>query len=505
MNSFILPIPNLYQSVDRPIVVGVVKDLVEKRMLPGYNDLRIDSGIKKARAPGSTIQKGNRKPHIDNRTSIKVEVESEKGNLGGFYRSMQYNTQPIFNDSKLNVSIRPQYDTTIYVIKISVRSNSLSGLQLWANEVRLNKQMGRDRNIHDVKYSYALHNKTYDLLENIHNLRETVEGYGDTLAEYIKKHSHNSMTIIGAGDDHQLVYAETQLDILGLMPADDIEISEISEGVYEGSMVYSFSIDTPLGLIHNYPIMVHQSLMPMGFINQIKESRYVNVIVHSPLMRAYTTYVGKESDKVINIPAVDNKILNKYPSGYKPIVTALMCITNDPLLLNLRELGDISIDSDVLSAIKDFYSDKLTVPYESPFLLTIHKDNNLLDETYLRTDSDLNVYLNEEVDKRHVYRVSFCICVNPHMIPSTYCPLSELPDVREVIADSINGLGGPTVNVEVLPNDLTDERYLNNILPTIYNNTDGAYDDKRYRTGSGLIVNLRLVGVYLRAHRLKSE
>ena len=477
MQSFISAIPNLYQSVDRKVIYSITRDLRNRGWIPNYDRIEVAREGYQSSTRGGTTSKGTARKWKPNELQVRVDVETEPGPCNiAQQRAQEEYVSPIFQDRALGVKIVPQYDETIWSLSIKIRSTSRERLTLWANTVRLRNQRADDRMEHDLEYSFGLHAESHTLLKQIYELREGKHGDGLTIDEWISSRSLNSMSIVRAGDTSQIEYTENQIEVIGYFTVrPEPKITVVSEGIYEGTLQYTYTVNRPLGLMHYYPIMIHQQLMPYEYIKPLARD-YNNVLVFNPVMRGHTyaSKAGTCSFKTIAIPAMDKDFDGKYPPGYFPLFTALVCLEDGQPenMFNLNLLEDLELDYGILEVISESYAALSTKPYFSPFLLTLHAGDQLLTEGAIELTTDLDVKLLREVAPQKIYRVSFCLIGSPHrLIHGAWDAIAESHRLKALLAETINRIQTASGSHEVmlmnhylLPNDLGSEWYFQNVL-----------------------------------------
>lgn len=489
MPEFIAAIPNTYHSIDNKIFHSITRDLRNAEWLPNYRRMEVIRDGFKSKTRGSTIYKGTKRKWKHNDIQMKVSVSTESGpsNISHFRTSDGY-IEPIFQDKSIGIEIRPQYDERLFTMQFTVRSASRELLTSWSNLVRARTQRQDNRLEHSLEYSYTLETQSHQLLKQIYNMRETIAGYEETYPQWIDKHSSNSLSAVEAGNTFQLEYTEKQIEVIGYFGVKpEPEITEVQDGLWEGVMSYVFTANLPHALHHIYPIMTHQQLMPWKFLEEPQRD-YRNVMVFNPIMRGFTEVDRERTGLIntINIPSLDQGYTPSLPDGYYPLVTAMMQLDEDTdILCNLHDLEDVELDIGVLKILKNYYHQFLTQPYNSPFLVTLHSNRNLLQDNYIFVDHDLNVKLRKTIDKRRVYRVSFSIIVKPHRLShNAMVPLKDNTRVKALLADTINNIDDDMsytkelVNSWLLPNDFDDYFYLNNVLKSVQDGVRWGFESE---------------------------
>lgn len=479
MRSINLAIPNIYESVERKLFMRVIKDLVGEGLLPKYKRLRIWDHLEASKTPGTSANKRRTSTRLWTRNELQIRVDIDKSPGPSNIKAVKTFDEPVrpcFYDENLGITFRPQYYEEVVEMTIRVRGASKSNLQLWANQIELMKQRGIDRQTHDHQFSFGLNNDSYNLIQIFHTLRERNFAHGENFATYLHNYSSNNLTEVNSAGHKRLEFAEKVLGIEGYF-GDTPKIARVSTGLYEGTFSYTFTYFKPLGIVHTYPIMIHQQLVPEFLIDRNEED-YHNVYVESPLIRGFMDK-GLYSPGVIRVPYMDHYPITTFPTSFSPLVTFLIFLKGekDEVLFNLREVEDVEFDEELLDSIAEFYYNKLTIPFRGPLCLTLHRDNHLLEFDYLKVNSNLDVILTDNIDPRGVYRISLSITTAPHkVVGSSYDILQDRPRLRSALAaamNSVRGLYGNNhmVNQYTIPNDLTNSYYYTHVLPIIHNST----------------------------------
>lgn len=478
MPTFLSAIPNTYQSIDNKILRSITRDLRGEGWLPHFGRWQIVRPGHKPKTRGSTVKKGTTRKWQHNDVQMLVTVETEPGPVNiAHARTADNYIRPIFWDKRSGVRISPQYDEKVFTMTFNVRSASRERLTSWSNLVRAKHQRADDRVQHDLEYSYGLETQSHLLLEQVYKMKEKIAGYDHTYDEYVSRHSSNSLSVVSAGDSQQLEYLEKQIEVVGYFAVNpEPSIEEVEDGLWEGTMAYVFTANLPHALVHEYPIMIHQQVLPWKFLETTSRD-YRNVVVFNPLMRGFTEVNRDRSDLIhtISIPSMDQGYEAQVPDGYYPLVTAMMCITPDTdFLCNLHDLEDVELDRGVLKVLKDHYHMRMHQPYNTPFLITFHSGEFQMTENWVTVDHELNVRLNKPINLRNIYRVTLSVIIIPHRLSHhAMIPLKNNTRVKALLADTINNVDHDTlynkqlINTYTLPNDFDDRFYLSNVLPNI--------------------------------------
>ena len=479
---FVLPIPDVFSSVERPAIHSVVDTLISLHMVPNpsrkeFKDVLLKNAITpntaKDTQSASTVEGYNASDRL---LTVNIDTSSDDP-ITDWTSKAVLDNRPLFNDRSTGLSITPIYSQVKVNLNLEYSSTSLSFIKLWQSTVAENIRAGMTTVVNNLEYSITLPQGSYVWLEDMHNLIENKYGYGNTLSEYIAKHSLNELTVITSGSTAQLAISEYQIKVYSYMKSPyQVSIEESEPGIYKGSINFEFSYLKPHTVAHRYPIQVHQQIIDAKYMPQVDNS-ITNGVAMSPLLRGFTTFdKDRGPDIYLRVPSIDNFKLSGYPSYYRPIVTAMIEIDdNDPTMLcSLKELGDVSIDVDVLSVISDSLSDKVTIPYKTIFLVCVHIGNVLLDHHDVSCDTDLNIRTATPMSGRSIYRVSLCITTDFAVIDqSGIDPFNKDDDMVDSIVDTVNVINSNQskfnkgINVTVIPKDLNSKTFQTTVAPLI--------------------------------------
>ena len=261
----------------------------------------------------------------------------------------------------------------------------------------------------------------------IHENRESNLGYGQEFREYVTSYSSNKLTLISdmVGNDSRLAIKETQGRVIGRFDIDDIPDKperDETDGTWSISFNYIINYDKVIGCNMKYPIIVHNKLLPMNLIDFVNRSTNLDKQLESS--STYTQALNdfesdsimnsiKSPDQILRVPYFDDYVIPSTPSYTATIFTALSLVENDNrTLINLNELDELMLDTDILNYIKEVEYPYLGKLYYSPFHITLYRDNFLGREDSLICDSNLNIVATKDLDLRRQHRVRFSIVDN---------------------------------------------------------------------------------------------
>lgn len=417
------------QSITRPIVFDIIDQLQDITKITKDSKIFYPGDTNRVQTPGSDIDSKTDRTAIfsTNRISfIEVNEEYDKDYLATTSVSNK-NHVPIFLDEKLGVSIAPIYSTNKLTINYKYKTSSKSEAARWRDDFRFRISQLRDINLHHVTYHYDIPLEFLLVLKMIYNNREGNLGYGQEFREYVTSYSSPNLTLVSdmVGSDSRLVIRETQGRVIGRFDVDDIPDKperDETDGTWSISFNYVINYDKVIGCNMKYPVIVHNKLLPLNIIEFVNRS--INIDKQLKSSPTYTQALSdfesdsimnsiKSPDQVLKIPYFDDFIIPSTPSYTATVFMALSIVENDNrTLINLNELDDLMLDTDILNYIKEVEYPYLGRLYHSPFHVTLYRDGFLGREDSLICDSNLNIVATKDLDLRRQHRVRFSIIDN---------------------------------------------------------------------------------------------
>ena len=493
---FTLPIPDVSDSVERPIILQVVQDLIHHRLVPVTERVEYNPVIKSVKIPGSTVDGTSKNAYLPGESVLYVNAEiTYLNNPGNWLYNRHEVRQPVFIDPSLQVGIYPTYDARKIELELVFHSESYNRILEWQRLVRSLTTQGLTRIEHNLDYHYRLNARSYTWLEDIYTLRENQHGYGDTFADWIANSSRNGLSVITAGTAYQLTTKETQVNATGYLSNDmSIVIEEGAAGVYTGKLTYQLTLEIPTAHHHTYPLMIHQQLMDPKYITHPLPG-YTNAIVDDALLRVVTSYCRPPTQCLnVNIPLFDRRALTTTPPHYNPVITVLVQIDpTDTILFNLKDMVDVQFSEGMINTVLPKYADKIHLPYLTPFLITLHRDDVLLNKGYIRLTPDLDVVLVSEVDPRGIYRVCISITSTLSMLGNNIFDGLDVDIVNDILKHIQCSHAHTPRSVIPLSERMTPSIYINEVIPKIISLPGGVIRVISELTGSNNLVNAMTV------------
>lgn len=425
MPNLTATLPETEQSITRPVVFGIIEQISAITKITKDAEIYFPGDLGKIRQPGSGIDNETKEAKIGSARRIFVEVrEIPEADYMSEAGATARDHMPVFYDDKVGVRITPRYVNTRVEISFKYQTPSRSEVLRWRDDIYIRHSSNRDTNSHDIKYSYALPEAFIELLEAIHTNREAVDGYKDTLLEYVVNHSTNRLTLVGdlTNKTSKFVIAEKQVRVLGNFDFQGVSEKEERNqetGTYSISFNYVFNYDKPTTCHVYYPIIVHNNLLPNKFIEFVNTDYNIDNVpkrysINNRALAMFNAYERLDKildvDPIIRIPFEDDFILPEPIIGTATFMSVLSTIDDKDKksLFNIKEMGDYKFDDDILSFILGSEYTYINKLYQSPIEM-IAILNGKIDYNLLEMDSDGNIKSKVELSLRDTIRVKFAI------------------------------------------------------------------------------------------------
>lgn len=458
MATVTMTLPDIRQSVFRPIVIDVVGQVKSWTKIAEDVPVFFVNKAGQLATAGSTLD-DDKSRLMRAQTLRRVEISATEvyaedqqiTDISGKKGNVQ-----VFTDRQLDMWIAPGYTSSKVTIDIEFKTQSEEEAERWRNDVTTRYIQGRYSLEHQITFSFNLPAPVWNLLHEVWSKREAIGGYGDTFEEYLNKCGTNRMILISneTNSARQLTVSEKQDRIQGYFSfTNDPEKAEYNreDGLHTVKFSYSFVYQRPNTVDMHYPIIVHQQLLRDKFIDFVnKRIEPDDRAVHrSQFLWGMKQFEHQELMKIIKpqhaymrIPSVDD-----FPLDYAFPGTAifLLVLLEQPeaqkFAFNLRELGDIVIDEDILDFIEKEEYQYIGVPGKSIFHFEVYRNRELMNYPAVEVKSNLDIMLTGEVDVRKEYRARLAVFTDLSFIDRAALErLMKYPKAFQKVFASINEL-----------------------------------------------------------------
>lgn len=454
MPNVSLVIPETEQSISRPIVMDIVRQIQDITKIPATSRILFPGDSPTVVAPGSAISDKE-----EDRTKFlshhQVEITVEEDHDIDYITSTATTRpehNPIFFDESIGVVARPIYSRQSVTINFVFRSMSKSAAKRFRDDLRLRVSMMRDIQLRDVTYHYTLPKDVVAILKEMNRLIELTDGYGEDFETYFQRCATTRATKITnqSGTVEEIAIAEKQMRIVGYFDFEgmpDKTEQDNDTGTTTISFSYKFQYEKPIACNIRYPIIVHNTLVDDDYLpfkaydDETVERSFSfssNAMYYFEAQTQVSRYVNTKATFVI--PEHDEFKPNTIPKTSVAIFAALCTVDPDDkkALLNLKELGDVTLDSEILDFIAQSELLYVTTPYKSPFLISYYRDNKLIDKDAITIDANLNVSCINDMSFRSTHRIRLSIITDLDLLtPEAIKRLKKFPSVAEKLLQAV--------------------------------------------------------------------
>lgn len=427
MPKIMCPIPEVYESITRPVVFEVMRNFFKYSGLPTDTPVVFNGQAVSVPQVGSTLDDSRelfaRLPHTQ-RVSISVTESFPEGSVltTAVLRPEQLT---VFTDNDLFVSMKPVYNRTELRFTIEVRTQDQTSANQFRAALCNNFSRGFAEHLHEISYHYPIPQEFLVILFEIHQLREQQHGLNEDLGAYIRRCMTPRFTSITnqIGKHHTLAIRETQLRTLGWfdtnLTLDKFE-REDAGGSYRLSFDYVFQYDQCSAMVMQYPIMIHNQMLNPKFrpsepiydwwAKYIEAGASISdmLILSNPLWTSVGGYNG------LSVPHFDDWL----PKAEPPSTLALLRILLDVNLadrheiLNLNQLGDYQLKVEVLDYLMA-NPESLLKPKGGAFGLQLYEGYEVMSLGGFEVDHTLAIRSKEPLDPRKIYHLVIYVNYDP--------------------------------------------------------------------------------------------
>ena len=419
MPKLLLMVPETYDSVTRPIVHEISRQVMKNTGIAADTPILYPDDTEATYQPGSTLTKDSENNFFGHGTRLKISVDEEYDN-DRILSSAMYRPENlfVFLDRELSTHIKPAYSHTQVTLTFEHRATDKTAALKWRDDIRARVSMDRDTFMHKITYSYAIPDVMLEILKEIHRLRENQAGYGEDYETYFGANVSGKATKLTnqVGGWETWSIGETQAGIVGWF---DFEAAPEKGGKEEGaawtiSFSYRFNYDKPIACVMQYPLMIHNQVISRKYRDSAKPYQIEDHRLAYALSRENFRVFEKGGHLEqycrpdgIALPSFDEFIPEFVVPGTYRVFTAMLALKPD----NLTQLADLTnltkdyrIHPDVLEFIKGEVP-YMTRPGYSVFHMSLYDDVYLQEQDAISVTPDLKVVANRPLNLRRNYHI----------------------------------------------------------------------------------------------------
>lgn len=426
------------QTVLRPIIISVLKDLV--KFLGGgqnsevYYYLDDNNLIAKKRAHGQTISTNivQNYKEIIKVNEIKESVAEGNNNSLTMMFPDEY---PFFKDKDVDFNstfVKQRTQVTInfdYIVQDKIL------LESYLNMLKTNAVFSSGVVGHNIQYSVPIPKFLRNLLLVIHNKKMKYEDQPVEFQDYLNTISDVRMvyTLPHDGDINgsAINIREKEMSIEGRFEDDleDIEMEPAENNAYQISLSYTFEYRKIIALNVEYPLYVYNQKLPVEFFKVFQHEEQINhKSYYGPMAKFYDLYSkyprsfgGGIIESTIVMPPHDKKLDDNYPSFYTRIVTQLIRIEegNTRELINFRSIMGVKFKDSVERLILGPEREYVGKFKRSLYWIALYENDKLRNDIEINIDSEGNMTIDKDLDMKKTYRIAVFLMLNFNCLSST--------------------------------------------------------------------------------------
>jgi len=441
-----IPLVDTERTILMPVTFSILKQIKEMLNIPDSVTVSVPSSttdFNLCSITGDTIKD---KSSVYGNMRITVEEQQEPATLNTM-ATYGLKTLPIINDPDHGFSIYPINATTTLSINITYYAKDKTMLTNWLNNIKIKFAQDARQLYHTLELRYPFPVQFFNLIKTIHQLQENVSPYNRSLKEYINAVSTNRLVFASDSEaiNLDILVKDTRHRVMGTydfdLPSNKIEYDK-DTAKWSVEFSYKVTYDKPIALHADYPVMVHQQLIPPEYLTEysvMSEIDEISIPRDSQMNSAKlfeVTLIDRcyREEKPVIVPLADDfEYTNKIPY-LRPLIALLCQITESDkrTLFNLEEMEYVKLDNTIIEWLRGGESAYITKTLASFIQLTLY-EGNTESRIPISVDNNLNVVAGVDLDLRKVYRVVISLVKDCNMLNSR-----AIKTLSEAMKDTIS-------------------------------------------------------------------
>lgn len=375
---------------------------------------------------GTTRQNAELNDNLVGNDKIIIEYQDESMPEYITSTAVGYIEHPvIFSDRRIGFHIKPIYVKTKLTINYKLVSSSRNTIHRWVERMRVILTMNQEVNLHRITYHYTIPENVLKFIRLIHSYTEGFEPYNRAFFSYLTECSPGRLTSVSDSSGLKQIPAikETQTRIVGkyefsLLP--DKPEKDNETGQWSVNFTYTVFYEKPIALNIDYPIMVHNQLLPKIFthVPQPPAVAYTSLSTYALeqflVDEHFYQYVDKNG--TLRLPVGDYFEPSAKRKDFTPVFYILTTLEEDKkTLLSLTDLDEFVLDQDVLDFLKT-EQPFMFREYNSIFQIFIYRNDNQIPVSKTEITPDLTVKSKVPLSYRDIHRVELSLVNDLHLL-----------------------------------------------------------------------------------------
>lgn len=429
-------LPEGYEAVSRPIARGMISSIIKHLGIGDKYYVQFGGDLETSPLPGSLLSdpvknEGNTRFTQSQKVSVSLKEDFIEQEVLATPVARK-NVPEVFIDAPLDVTLKPVYHLIEGVLSFTYRAADQTSAEQWLKGLVRHISQGRKELYEEICYEYPIPREFVAVLREIHRLRESNAGYGDSLGDWLRGHMTDRATVITtmAGKEPLLVIKEVQKGVIGWFDWTIPPTPEKADdgATYTASFEYHYQYEQVTGVHLSYPIMIHQQLLDAKWCprntpyEMWRQPAYMSLA--KSMYESHKNVPGGyiETMEGVVYPEYDEWIPYNVPANTLKLFSALLSVdaTDPTLVVNLHDLLHWELNPivlDYLLANREW----ITKHHFSPVIVSLYVDKDRYDETTLTIDADGSVRTSAPMDSRKQY----------HFVIHAMLDLSQLTRERQ--------------------------------------------------------------------------
>lgn len=419
-----IELPANYDPISRPVCMGIARDVMELCGIGAETPIYMPGEFEQmTQSNGLNGNDGN--PVWNGFKKVKVTA-MDRTRPGSVMQQItrQNDMPPMLEDRRLGFSVRPVYFHSDITLSFKYTCTSRAEAIKWRDSYAEKRAENRTSFQHQVAYDIPFDEDVLRVLSHVHELRENIAGYGETISEYFTSLQRRQFKVFGTEDGDMdkttIVVPEQQVQAQGWFEFDDLPEEQKNEGIPTWTIEFTYKAMyhrcTHLYVV--WPLMIHQQHVAVGFfddrpryaVDELPKMGAVGIRALD-VIQGNVDYLPPPADGM-RVPGYDEWIpgYKNQPTYSVPGISWMIALDpNDPQdILNLTQIPDLRFTLELDTYLKSMYK-VLNRKGGSPILFTLYNEDLPMSEEMLTIDKDLNVRATVPLDLRRSYhlRLSF--------------------------------------------------------------------------------------------------
>ena len=386
MASFILEIEEIYNTISRPVIMQIAKDVIKLTDFDKDCDIYF-KGFSNQGVNKESVMEQDKKESVNfshkNRVLLSAETKYIDPNI---YSAQPHRSEfrPIFYDKEHNITLSP----INYEIEVELTLNFISKdrptIEKWRSDIRRKLGQSVKSYLHRIDYTFSIDNKFITVLNHLYaikgiNIENTI-----SFNQWLENISLEKISAVvnQIGNGQTIIVEQSQLGVTGLWSDTVPEIEKMESGdLYQANLSYLFRYSQPTSLAMQYPIMLNNTLISSKY--RVPCDYNSELILGDPEKLIwglnFTRYTPPTHYpcKTLRLPCFDDWEPKVIPLGTASIYTALIEIDNNEkkYVMDLSELGGKYILADWLKDSLEYFNEDCLIIGKSPILISLYRND----------------------------------------------------------------------------------------------------------------------------------